>query len=485
MKKKIIALALVVAMLGVAVISGTLAYFQDTDDAVNVFVSGSVDITLHEDNVKDEQITASDDAAEKYLDDDYTKWIAEQDFWPSFEYEKDAWLENTGANPAFVRMYVLWPEDMTDMLTVTWDDSVDTAWVDVVDDITDPTTPVTLDMVKVEIDGEPYVGRCLVYTTALAKDALTPDTVTAVKLKDDVTCEVLTDGTIKYSLGSSNYFSTTGQIPVRVYAEAGQTRNGSGTWDGNPNLALNEMFGVPGSYLPATAPIEMVSAGSSTDIQSALANGDNVILTDDITTDYEFAKTNLIAGGSAGMIQSAGTVIDGAGKTFTAEGVNRAAAENNPWSSRSDYASVLYTEGGTIKNITLTGAFRGIFSWTLKEDLYLENVVIDGPTYTINTDDTSSGYSIYANNCEFYGWTSYSEGHTVARFTDCKFGEGAGYAFMRPFSVTEFIGCEFEAGYEISAKADVTFENCTIGGVAVTDANVADFVSCTGTITVK
>lgn len=44
MKRKIIALCLIVAMLGVAVIGGTMAYFTDTAEAVNVMTIGSVKI---------------------------------------------------------------------------------------------------------------------------------------------------------------------------------------------------------------------------------------------------------------------------------------------------------------------------------------------------------------------------------------------------------------------------------------------------------
>jgi len=44
MKRKIIALCVVVAMLAVAIIGGTLAYFTDTDEAVNVMTMGNVKI---------------------------------------------------------------------------------------------------------------------------------------------------------------------------------------------------------------------------------------------------------------------------------------------------------------------------------------------------------------------------------------------------------------------------------------------------------
>ena len=50
MKKKILALCLVIALAATAVIGGTLAYFTDTDEATNTFTVGNVDITLTEPN---------------------------------------------------------------------------------------------------------------------------------------------------------------------------------------------------------------------------------------------------------------------------------------------------------------------------------------------------------------------------------------------------------------------------------------------------
>lgn len=48
MKKKLLALVLVVALAATAVIGGTLAYFTDTDSAVNTFTVGNVKIDLIE-----------------------------------------------------------------------------------------------------------------------------------------------------------------------------------------------------------------------------------------------------------------------------------------------------------------------------------------------------------------------------------------------------------------------------------------------------
>lgn len=48
MKKKILAVVLCVAMLAIAVAGGTMAYFTDTADAVNVMAAGNVKIEQHE-----------------------------------------------------------------------------------------------------------------------------------------------------------------------------------------------------------------------------------------------------------------------------------------------------------------------------------------------------------------------------------------------------------------------------------------------------
>ena len=53
MKKKILAIGLVVAMAATAVVGGTLAYFTDTDQKTNTFTAGGVKIDLIEQQVND------------------------------------------------------------------------------------------------------------------------------------------------------------------------------------------------------------------------------------------------------------------------------------------------------------------------------------------------------------------------------------------------------------------------------------------------
>lgn len=80
MKKKIIAIALVACLAVVAIAGASLAYFTDTDEATNAFISGKVDITLNEvfdedtaqlipgvDIEKDVTISLSEDSVESYV----------------------------------------------------------------------------------------------------------------------------------------------------------------------------------------------------------------------------------------------------------------------------------------------------------------------------------------------------------------------------------------------------------------------------------
>ena len=83
MKKKILALCLVVALAVTAVVGGTLAYFTDTDNETNTFTIGNVDIDLQE--------TFDPDNAVLRPGSQSTNKI-----------EKKVWIENTGTEDAYV-----------------------------------------------------------------------------------------------------------------------------------------------------------------------------------------------------------------------------------------------------------------------------------------------------------------------------------------------------------------------------------------------
>lgn len=91
-KKKILSVALAASLAAVAVVSSSLAYFTDTDQKDNVFTVGNVDITLTEPNW---DATGKEEA---------------EDMYPGEAVAKDPTVTNNGANPAFVRVKVTWPE---------------------------------------------------------------------------------------------------------------------------------------------------------------------------------------------------------------------------------------------------------------------------------------------------------------------------------------------------------------------------------------
>ncbi len=197
-------------------------------------------------------------------------------------------------------------------------------------------------------------------------------------------------------------------------------------------------------------------------VYAALANGEKVTINGNLTMNADASN----AYGATALNIFNGT-LDMNGKTFKAMGAN------------TTWDSAINITGGTIKNVKVAQGFRGIFinhNSKVAGKVYLENVIIDGPVYTISCDQgTNSG--LEATNCTFNGWTSFAATIGDVKFSNCYFGAGAGYSFSRPYAPTEYVGCNFEAGHEIDARAIVTFENCTIDGVPLTAENLATLVT--------
>lgn len=117
MKKKLIAISLVVAMLAVAIVGGSLAYFTDTDEETNTFTAGGVKIDLIE------QERDGQGGLQEFTQDQVLMPIV-----GSAQGEKDALglpvaenyvdkivtIENTGKSAAYVRAYFAIPSDLDD-----------------------------------------------------------------------------------------------------------------------------------------------------------------------------------------------------------------------------------------------------------------------------------------------------------------------------------------------------------------------------------
>ena len=201
------------------------------------------------------------------------------------------------------------------------------------------------------------------------------------------------------------------------------------------------------------------------DLVAALEAGFDVTFTNDIKIDPASMSN---AYGATGINVKSGQTIDGNGYTLNIQGAG------GTWDSG------INTTGGVIKNITVTGSFRGIFinhTSDHSEKVVLENVTIggNGTVYTISCDQ-GLYQGIEAINCTFNGWTSFAATAGDAKFVNCSFGEGSGYAYCRPYAPTSFVGCDFEDGYQMDPRAAVTIETCTLGDVALTTSNLTELV---------
>ena len=209
---------------------------------------------------------------------------------------------------------------------------------------------------------------------------------------------------------------------------------------------------------------EIADSSNASEVDETLLQGGSVVLSSNVT--YSAASTTANSGyGATGLKVTGGAVLDGNGNTLTVTNAN------------GSWDCAINADNGTIKNLTVNGAFRGIFMGGANGDVYIDNVVIDKGCYTFNSDGGNKNYGVYISNSTLNGWTSYSNVHKEVVFENCNFGKGTGgykYAFCRPYNASTFINCTFEEGFEFdtnSAQGPIVFENCYYGKTLITPAN--------------
>ncbi len=200
-------------------------------------------------------------------------------------------------------------------------------------------------------------------------------------------------------------------------------------------------------------------ADDAADLSDILGSGEDVFLTNDF--DFSANDTTANSGyGKTGLSVKGGT-LNGNGHTVNVTNAN------------STWDCAIHTTGGIIKNLTVSGAMRGIFMGSATSDLLIDNVVFTDVIYTFNSDGGSKDYSVTIQNSTLYGWTSFSDVHKSVDFINCTFAEGNGYAFCRPYNATTFTNCVFEEGFEINARNNVIFNNCYYGDTLITSENIS------------
>ena len=218
---------------------------------------------------------------------------------------------------------------------------------------------------------------------------------------------------------------------------------------------------VLGAAADGSDAVSVTQVKNATDLETAVANGGNAFLTDDLT--FSASNTAANSGYGATGVSVNGGVLDGNGNTLTV---------NDAWNT---WDCAVNVKGGTIKNLTINSAMRGIFMGSATADVYIDNVVIDGTVYAFNSDGGSKNYGVYISNSTLNGWTSFSDVHKEVVFTNCYFGEGSGYAFLNAYQSVTFTNCEFEQGFKVNpanTTTYLTFENCTYNGTLITEENL-------------
>lgn len=226
------------------------------------------------------------------------------------------------------------------------------------------------------------------------------------------------------------------------------------------NLSATNNKWSGNTYYNVTLLSSTATVSDAEDLNDALSSGTDVVLIDDVTANDPVSGYS----GRVGVIQENGGTIDGNGNTLT---VNNA---NGTWDG------AILSSGGTVKNITITGSFRGIMANNLTEDLVVDNVIIDGTTYTIHCDTAGTG-GIKVSNSILNGWTSYTSGINEVTFDNCSFGESKGYAYMRPYSSTTLTDCTFSDGFQFDASnlesgGTIVMIDCYVGDTLITTDNL-------------
>lgn len=487
MKKKFVAVAMVLVLALTAVIGGSFAYFTDTEAATNVMVMGNIDISqLEYERVVDANgnwIPTNTTDKYGYTPDELQEFVQEKPLYPAVfadgtikwddrtsdhqqswgqldapgsnqlfddsvknAIDKFVFVKNeSGHSDAYVR--TIFAFEQGDLTAAEFDEIIGTSadanhwdWETIATDV--------------EIDGQKYVIATATYmgptsdpTGILPADSVSYPSLLQVYMVPETTQEQVT------SFG--------GTYEILVLSQAVQTEGFA-----DAETALNTAFGKPGDtaanglmnaqawFYEANGAVLVESAE---DLQETLTNGGSAVLTKDVVLTENLPMN--------------GGVLNGNGKTITA--------------GSTGYDCAVTTTGGMISDLTITGsadATRAIGSGStgdhvLTEDLHISNVRIDKVMYAINGGaDSSANVSVYVNDSVVYGWISYA-GLEQFEFNNCTIGKGDSYdGYMVVYGNTRFNGCTFEefdmcAADSVPAGSQVEFNGCTNDGVQVTAEN--------------
>ena len=220
---------------------------------------------------------------------------------------------------------------------------------------------------------------------------------------------------------------------------------------------------------------------TTAELKAALAEGKDVVLSNDLT---DVAVDTKAPYGNWYGIAHNGGVFNGGRYTLD--------FDKGPKNSKGKYDNYgIMTSGGTIKNVAISGVFRGIMIMYPTQDIYVDNVTLNDPDdygvcYTINTGEGDGTHNLYVSNTTLNGWTSIGTAVKETYFTNCTFGQGLYYTdvygrLVKTYVDTVFENCKFSSKYYIDLSAfvgtKVTLKNCTVNGVKITAENWTSLVA--------
>ena len=230
MKKKIVALSLVVALVAIAIVGASLAYFTDKDEATNVFTVGNVDIKLEENFEQNSTLRPSTGSAQLGTLKNGVK--------------KEVYVTNEGTEDAYVRVHIAIPAVLDDgdpsfdakknVLHFNYSpESIAEGKWDWSKSADDGVVEGNWNYYTTEIEGVAYNVYVVTYTSALSAEESTDYAIYQVYLDKKVTNHDVE--LIKEKLGAD--------WEMHVIAEAAQAEGFNDAFE-----ALNTAFGTPGSY---------------------------------------------------------------------------------------------------------------------------------------------------------------------------------------------------------------------------------------------
>ncbi len=422
--KKILALALVVAITATASIAGTLAYLTDRDSKANVFTVGDVQIELNDTFEQGSQLV------------------------PGVVIEKEASITNTGKNDAWVWLTLAVPTAFDNaqnpFLNLTTGNAAD--WTE----LANPTTET--------IDGKEYVVYTLLYNELVKPDETTSMGLTTVGLDSHV--DVDPEGNAYW-------------VEAGVATDLG--------WNINEESAPVVYVGAYAIQSEGFTTVEEAYAAYAAQWTTAEGENKGTEWADAPTVVSTVAelKTALKTKDSS-IILDSGT-YDMGGNYSIAEGVELIGAENVV--IKGTLTSSL--KNVTVKNVTFESGNAQRWAYA-SGNLTFEDCTFNGTSvYAIHYDGTTNADILY-KNCEITGWVAIAGGHKSLTFDGCTINGNGAYGVIRTYDNATIKNCTFDV--ENVNKTDVyqdgihavdctiTVENCTN-----VNGNIEDLFNVSGT----